>query len=65
MANLNKKKRQKQDRTDIRYLQLLRAIIHNQVKLVDSKIKEQEPAHYRMLASLLHNSFIAIYHCDI
>ena len=54
MANLNKKRRQKQDRTVIRYLQLLRAIIHNEVKLVDPKLKEegQDPARYRMLAKI-------------
>ena len=54
VVNLNKKKRQKQDRSNIRYLQLLRAIIHNQVKLVDPKLKEegQDPERYRMLDNI-------------
>ena len=60
MASLNRKQRQKQDCSDIRYLQLLRAMMHNQVKLVDPKLKEegQDPASYRMLGKITFILFI-------
>ena len=49
MGDLGERERQRQDRMNIRYLQLLRALIHNSVKFVDEGLKEegQDPALYR------------------
>ena len=54
LADLNEKERRRQDRNDIRYLHLLRALIHNQVMLVDPKLKEegQDPVRFRMLVDM-------------
>ena len=58
LASLDEKERLRQDRNDIRYLHLLRALIHNQIKFVDFSLKEegQNPARYRMLVDtvLIH-----------
>lgn len=53
LADLDEKERQRQDRNDIRYLHLLRTLIHNQVMLVDPELKEegQDPILYRMLVN--------------
>ena len=50
LADLDEKERLRQDRNDIRYLHLLRALIHNQVMFIDPDLKEegQDPALYRM-----------------
>ena len=50
LADLDEKERQRQDRNDIRYLHLLRALIHNQVMFVDPTLKEegQNPARFRL-----------------
>jgi len=52
LAKCDEKSRQIQDKNDIRYLQVLRALIHNQVKLVDLSLKEKgkDPELYRQLA---------------
>ena len=49
MGDLGERERQRQDRMNIRYLQLLRALIHNSVKFVNEGLKEegQDPARYR------------------
>ena len=49
VGDLGERERQRQDRMNIRYLQLLRALIHNSVKFVDEGLKEegQDPALYR------------------
>ena len=49
LGDLDERERQKQDRMNIRYLQLLRALIHNQIMFVDNSLKEerQDPALYR------------------
>ena len=54
LADLDEKERQRQDRNDIRYLHLLRTLIHNQVMLVDPELKEegQDPVQYRMLVDV-------------
>ena len=58
LADLDEKERLRQDRNDIRYLHLLRTLIHNQVMLVDPDLKEegQDPARYRMLVDIASNS---------
>ena len=45
---------------NIRYLQLLRALIHNQVKFVDDGLKEegQDPKHFRMLVDVVSESVV-------
>ena len=45
---------------NIRYLQLLRALIHNQVKFVDDGLKEegQDPKRFRMLVDVVSESVI-------
>ena len=55
LADLDEKERQRQDRNDIRYLHLLRALIHNQVMLIDPDLKEegQDPALYRMSVDII------------
>ena len=54
LADLDEKERQRQDRNDIRYLYLLRTLIHNQVMFVDPELKEegQDPVLYRMLVDV-------------
>ena len=49
LGDLDERERQRQDRMNIRYLQLLRALIHNQIMFVDTGLKEerQDPALYR------------------
>ncbi len=39
--------RQRQDELDIRCLQILRAMIHNQIMLIDPELKERNPAGFR------------------
>ncbi|XP_065883200.1 inositol 1,4,5-trisphosphate-gated calcium channel ITPR1-like isoform X2 [Dysidea avara] len=48
---LNEKARRRLENDNIRYLQLLRAIIHNQVMLVDPRLREEgeNPVLYRQL----------------
>ena len=45
---------------NIRYLQLLRALIHNQVKFVDDGLKEegQDPKRFRMLVNVVPESVV-------
>ena len=45
---------------NIRYLQLLRALIHNQVKFVDDGLKEegQDPKRFRMLVNVVSESVV-------
>ena len=45
---------------NIRYLQLLRALIHNQVKFVDDGLKEegQDPKRFRMLVDVVSESVV-------
>ena len=64
LANLDEKERQRQDRNDIRCLHLLRAIIHNQVKLVDPTLKEegQNPARFRLLVYAVFEAAISYVH---
>ena len=54
LADLDEKERQRQDRNDIRYLYLLRTLIHNQVMFVDPELKEegQDPVLYRMFVNV-------------
>ena len=47
LANLDDRERQKQDRNDIRYLQILRTLIHNQVMFVDANLREQSPTLFK------------------
>lgn len=49
MADINEKERQKQDTSDIRYLRLLRAMIHNEVMFIDPGAREegQNPVLFR------------------
>ena len=58
LADLDEKERQRQDRNDIRYLHLLRTLIHNQVMFVDPALKEegQNPAHFRMLVNTVYTA---------
>lgn len=39
--------REEQDELDMRCLQVLRALIHNQIKQVDPELKERNPKEYR------------------
>jgi hypothetical protein len=39
-------KRERQIQVDIKSLQILRAIIHNQIVQIDPELKEREPAEY-------------------
>ena len=59
LANLDEKERQRQDRNDIRYLHLLRALIHNQVMFVDPTLKEegQDPIRFRLLVLHIFNGY--------
>ena len=45
----DEKERQKQDRNDIRYLYVLRTIIHNEIMFVDPDLREegQDPVKFR------------------
>ena len=50
MADIDdEKERQKQDRNDIRYLYVLRTIIHNEIMFVDPDLREegQDPVLFR------------------
>ena len=53
LSDLDEKERQRQDKNDIRYLYILRTLIHNQIMLVDPDLKEegQDPATYRMFVN--------------
>jgi len=53
LSDLDEKERQRQDKNDIRYLYILRTLIHNQIMLVDPDLKEegQDPAAYRMFVN--------------
>jgi hypothetical protein len=42
----NEAKRERQVQVDIKSLQILRAIIHNQIVQIDPELKEREPAKY-------------------
>ena len=41
-------KRERQVQVDIKSLQILRAIIHNQIVQIDPELKEREPAKYEL-----------------
>ena len=41
MSNNDEKERQRQDISDIRYLRLLRAMIHNEVLFIDPKARKK------------------------
>ena len=58
LEDLDERERQRQDKMNIRYLQLLRALIHNQIIFVDNDLKEegQDPALYRTYASVVCES---------
>ena len=55
LADLDEIERQRQDRNDIRYLHLLRTLIHNEVIFVDPDLREegQDPALFRMLVNFV------------
>ena len=49
LVDINEKERQRQDTSDIRYLRLLRAMIHNEIMFIDPDAREegQDPALFR------------------
>jgi len=49
LADLDEKERYRQDRSDIRHIQLLRAMIHNEIMFVDPDLREegQDPVLFR------------------
>ena len=51
--DLNELERKEQDDLDIRCLQVLRALIHNQIVQKDPETKESNPKEYRRLAGTL------------
>ena len=61
LADLDEKERHRQDRNDIRYLHLLRALVHNQVKFVDVTLKEegQDPTRFRSLVNTVFKATAA------
>ena len=44
---LTEEDQQQQDMLDIRCLQVLRALIHNQIKMIDPEEEDSNPVHYR------------------
>ena len=58
LEDLDERERQRQDKMNIRYLQLLRALIHNQIMFVDNTLKEEgkDPALYRTYANVVCES---------
>ena len=44
---LSEADQQRQDLLDIRCLQVLRALIHNQIKMIDPELKDRDPVVYR------------------
>ena len=60
LADLDERERQRQDRMNIRYLHILRALIHNQVKLIDDGLKEegQDPKKFRLLVIVVSESAV-------
>ena len=45
--HLSEDKQQEQDLLDIRCLQVLRALIHNQIKMIDPEQEDRNPKEYR------------------
>ena len=44
---LSEAEQHEQDLLDIRCLQVLRALIHNQIKMIDPELKDRDPVVYR------------------
>ena len=44
---LTEEDQQQQDMLDIRCLRVLRALIHNRIKMIDPEEEDREPVHYR------------------
>lgn len=47
LEDVNEVERQRQDELDIKCLQILRAVIHNEIMLINPTLKERNPASYR------------------
>jgi len=47
LEEMEEKDRQRQVELDIKSLQILRAIIHNEIMHIDPKLKEENPASFR------------------
>jgi len=47
LEEMEKKDRQRQVELDIKSLQILRAIIHNEIMHIDPNLKEENPASFR------------------
>ena len=44
---MDEMERRRQDELDIKTLQILRAIVHNEIMNIDPNLKENDPAGYR------------------
>lgn len=64
MADIDEKERQRQDISDIRYLRLLRAMIHNEIMFVDPDAREegQDPALFRKYVVFTSEVFNIMHH---
>ena len=47
LEDMEEKERQRQVELDIKSLQILRAIIHNEIMHIDPNLKEESPAAFR------------------
>ena len=58
--HLSEAEQQKQDLLDIRCLQVLRALIHNRIKLIDPELKDRDPAEYRKYSWVMQYYYVQI-----
>ena len=47
LSEMGEKERQRQIELDVKSLQILRAIIHNEIMHIDPKLKEESPTTFR------------------
>ena len=47
LKDLDVTERQKQDELDIKNLQILRAIVYNEIMNIDTELREEDPSSYR------------------
>ena len=51
LEDVDEVERQRQDELDIKCLQILRAIIHNEIMLIDPELRENNPSAFRKYVS--------------
>ena len=51
LEDVDEVERQRQDELDIKCLQILRAIIHNEIMLIDPGLRENNPSAFRKYVS--------------